>query len=108
MAQGEDRPVRQRKARAPTAKEAERMERARRAKELMGDPLMQEALDAVDDIIDKSWKNSTAQDRDIRDTAYLLHRLMVQFRAHFEAIIADGTHAAKLLELEGKNRGIGP
>jgi hypothetical protein len=75
-------------------------ERARRAATIVEDPIFIEALDAIDRVIEEGWKQSSAEDRQARDNAYMLHRLLTNLRGHFKAILVNGNNARALLQLE--------
>jgi hypothetical protein len=80
-------------------------ERGRRAEAIVMDPIFIEALDAIEKVIEEGWKNSSSGDREARDNAYLLHRLLAQLRSKFKAIMVSGTNARSLLELEETKAG---
>jgi hypothetical protein len=75
-------------------------ERGRRAEAIVNDPIFIEALDAIEKVIEEGWKNSSSGDREARDNAYLLHRLLAQLRSKFKSIMVSGTNARSLLQLE--------
>lgn len=75
-------------------------ERGRRAKAIVEDPLFIEALDEIERVIEIAWKNSSSEDRQARENAYMLQRLVTRFRGMFRQIIVSGSNAKKLLELE--------
>lgn len=88
------------KAARDPAKARAQLDRARRAEELVNNPLFIEALDAIQKVIDEGWKNSSAEDREARDNAYMLHRLLSRFRGHFKSIVVSGHNAKALLQQE--------
>ena len=97
---------------AGVRKRDERKQRAkvvkgRAAKELINNPVLVEALDAIEKEIEMGWKNSPAGDggREARDNAYLMHRLLKRLRGVLKAIIVDGGNAEKLLLLDGETTG---
>jgi hypothetical protein len=63
-------------------------------------PLLLEAFDNIEKVIDTGWKNSSSEDRQARDNAYLLHRVLSNLRSNLKAIIVSGGNAKKLLQLE--------
>jgi hypothetical protein len=75
-------------------------ERGRQAEELVNHPLLLEAFDNIEKVIDTGWKNSSSEDRQARDNAYLLHRVLSNLRSNLKAIIVSGGNAKKLLQLE--------
>jgi hypothetical protein len=78
--------------------------RADRAKRLLDDELIQEAFDKIEREIDQSWKNSPADAERERYNAYLMYRLLQNFKGHFTALVATGEHARKqLLQIEQEN-----
>lgn len=88
-------------------KQHAKVARGRAAKELMENPLLVEALDAIEKEIEIGWKNSSAGEggREARDNAYLMHRLLLRLRGTLRSIIVDGGNAEKLLSLEEEKRG---
>jgi len=74
-----------------------RKERARQADLLMKNPLLQEGLDAIEKTIEKGWKETSAEETEARERAYLLHRLVVDLRQRFRSILVDGQAADALL-----------
>jgi hypothetical protein len=81
--------------------------RGKRAEALINDPLFQEALDAISKEIEMGWKNSSAGEsgREIRDNAYLMHRLLLRLKGQFKSIMVDGGNAQKLLSVAEEERG---
>ncbi len=80
-------------------------ERARRAQDIMEDELVQEAFAELEKTIDTAWKTSIGDEREQRENAYIMYRLLQQFRSHFGQIINTGEHARKqLLELKDPSK----
>ena len=75
-------------------------ERARRAAEIVNDPIYLEALDAIRKEVIKGFLSSAAEDQKARDNAYLLNRFVNRWEAHFEAILRKGDNAKLLLAVE--------
>lgn len=81
------------------------IERARRAEEIVNDPIFVEALDNIEREIETGWKSSAAEDNKARDNAYLLHRLLTRIRKEFSAILVSGSNARALLAAEADESG---
>ena len=75
-------------------------ERGRQAETLVNHPLLVEAFDTIEKEIDKGWKDSLSTDREARDNAYMLHRVLSTLRSNLKAIIVNGNNAKVLLQLE--------
>jgi hypothetical protein len=75
-------------------------ERGRRAETLLNDPLMVEAFDTLEKKIEEAWRNSSSEDRQARDNAYLLIRLLTTLKSNLKAIMVSGNNAKVLLQLE--------
>lgn len=90
-----------------TRKLHSKVAKGRAAKELVENPILTEALDAIEKEIEMGWKNSSAEDQAGRDNAYLMFRLLKRLRGHLRQIIVDGGNAAKLLSLEEEKTGGG-
>lgn len=88
------------KPRHDPAKLRAQAERGRQADAIVNDPIFIEALDAIQKVIDEGWKNSSAEDREARDNAYMLHRLLMRLRGHFRSILVSGQAAKSLLVAE--------
>ena len=74
-------------------------DKAAEADRIVNNPLVEEAFNAIEEQIETAWKRSGAEDHDIRERAYLMHRLLGNFRQFFVSAIANGDMARKELEL---------
>jgi hypothetical protein len=83
------------------------VERARRAEELINDPLLVEAFDNVKKTIETGWQDSSGGDREAREHAYYLLRAVKAVEGKLKAIIINGANARALLELEETRSGGG-
>lgn len=87
------------------AKLQRQADRGERAKRLLGNDLLIEALDAIEAEIDQSWKSSLADDEEIRRNAYLMYRLLQNFRQQFKQAVVTGKAARKeLLNLKDPSK----
>ena len=75
----------------------EAVNRGERAERLYNDELFQEALQKIEDEITQSWKTSPADDEKGRYNAYLMHRLLQNFKSQFVRTMATGKAAKKEL-----------
>jgi hypothetical protein len=83
----------------------EQRERGERARRILEDPLVIEAFASIARTIEDGWKNSEADDHAGRHNAYLMHRLLENFRDHFARLVRTGDAAAKqLLAIEKEKR----
>lgn len=71
--------------------------RGDRAKQLMEDPLVQEAINKIEQTLIEAWQNSHANDHEGRNNAYLMQRLLKNFKSEFERAIGTGKVAKKQL-----------
>jgi hypothetical protein len=72
-------------------------ERGDRAKRLLENELLVEAFEKIEaDILDK-WQNSAADEKEQRDNAYLMHRLLQNLKAQIKQIVITGDGATKEL-----------
>lgn len=77
--------------------------RGEQAKRLLENPLIKEAFEAIEQAITDGWKNSAADDDRARQNAYLLARLLENFKQQFRTVINTGKVAEKdLLEIAEK------
>ena len=82
-------------------------DRGNRAKRFMDEKIVVEAFAAIEKEIDDGWKNSSGDDHEGRHNAYLMSRLLANFKQQFVLAIATGKVANKeLLQIkEGKENG---
>jgi hypothetical protein len=71
--------------------------RGEQAKSLYEHPFIKDAFAAVEDQILSAWKESRADEKEQRDNAYLMLRLLQNFRQQFVAAIASGEASQKEL-----------
>lgn len=64
--------------------------RGERAQRLLEDPLVVEAFEAIEQKILEGWRESRAEEREQRENAYVMHRLLQSFREHFAAHVRTG------------------
>ena len=69
-----------------------------RAKRILEDDMVVEAFAAIEKTIEDGWKDSRAHDEKGRENAYLLHRILNQFKGEFERIVRDGEVAKSGLD----------
>lgn len=72
--------------------------RGTRAKRILEDDMVVEAFAAIEKEIADGWKDSRAHDEKGRENAYLLHRILGQFKGEFERIVRDGDVAKSVLD----------
>jgi hypothetical protein len=71
--------------------------RADRARQVYEQDIVQEALAVIDKTINDAWRNSTADEKECRDNAYVMHRLLENFKQQFLHAMATGEAAKKEL-----------
>lgn len=71
--------------------------RGARAKRILEDDMVVEAFEAIEKTIVEGWKESRAGDAKGRENAYLLHKILGQFKGEFERIVRDGEAAETAL-----------
>ncbi|HAM59608.1 MAG TPA: hypothetical protein DCQ64_31035 [Candidatus Rokubacteria bacterium] len=80
-------------------------DRGARAKRLLDDELVREAFGKIGAAVQAGWENSEAGDHEGRHNAYLMHRLLKNFKAAFERIVITGGDAQKeLLRIEATKK----
>ena len=72
-------------------------ERERRAKNLLEDPLLNEAFDVLRKELMSEWEHSGSHNLDQRESIWLAVRLLERIRGHISSIVETG-HMAKILE----------
>jgi hypothetical protein len=83
----------------------EEIRRAERARALLDDPLVAEALAALERAAIEEWRATAARDVETRERAWLMLQLARRFRAHFENLVAAGTLAkGRLAALDAERR----
>lgn len=80
------------------------VERARRAQELMEDPLLIEAFQIIEDRWTQAWKNSKRVDAVGREEAYRSLTAATDFKAFFQLLLEQGENGRAVLEHLGKER----
>lgn len=80
-------------------------QRGDRARAICEDELFIEAFDAIEKRIEEGWKETQASEKQERENAYLMHRLVQNFRAHFRSLMTTGEQAKKdLLDINDPSR----
>jgi hypothetical protein len=81
------------------------LRRAERARELLDEPLLREALDAIEAQCFEDWRATTPRDIDSRERLWLMMQLGRRFRQHLESHIESGRLAkGRLAEIERERR----
>ncbi len=84
--------------------EAQR-ERGKKAEQIMSAEIVQEALEKIEGTIQKSWEGSKADDHEVRHNAYLMSRLLKNFKGEFLRAMKTGKVAEKeLLEIDKRSK----
>lgn len=90
---------------ADEGKLRQQAERGERAKRLLENELLQEAFASVEKAIDDGWKGTSAHEKEQRENAYMMHRLLGNFREHIAQVVRTGDGAAKqLLRIEQESK----
>lgn len=71
----------------------QRITRARRASEVLENPLYVEAWQAVESEIYKRWKDSPVGDVEGQHELRLMHHVLQSVKAQFDSIVRDGQMA---------------
>jgi len=74
------------------------VDRENRAKNLLNDPLYNEAFDALAEELHNTWYNSSVKEVESREQAWLSLRLLERLRLHLTSIVETGEMAKKLKE----------
>jgi hypothetical protein len=84
---------------------AEEIRRGERAQALLHDPLVAEALAALERAAIEEWRATAPHDVETRERAWLMLQLAQRFRAHFENLVASGSLArGRLAALDRERR----
>ena len=79
--------------------------RGLKAKEILEDEIVQEALTAIRNKYMEEWKKSPARDTEGRERIYVMMKIVDSFETHLNGYIAEGKLAEKILTDEkGKIR----
>ena len=84
---------------------AEKIERGRRAEQLMNDPLLNEILDEIELGIYQKWRSSKGPEHEGRHNQYLMQRLLDNLRKRMARIAYEGLHESKA-EKEERNANV--
>lgn len=77
------------------------LQRAERAKALLEDPMIKEALQSIEDELTKGWKASPAHDKDGRERIFNMICVLQSFTSFFKTAIQDGAiHAHNVQQLK--------
>jgi hypothetical protein len=71
----------------------DKIARGKRAAEILEDPLVSEALDALDSFVIDGFRGSKVGQRDEREALYFLSVAIADFKAHFRSLLQDGMFA---------------
>ena len=74
------------------------MDREIQAKNLLNDSLYNEAFDTLAEELHNTWYNSSVNDVESREQAWLSLRLLERLRLHLTSIVETGEMAKKLKE----------
>lgn len=74
--------------------------RGKQAENLLKNRLLNEAFEMIESELYEKWKATVAGEEEQRENAYLMHRMLQNFKSHFEQIVRTGKHASNLLELD--------
>lgn len=80
------------------------VERARRAQELMDDPLMVEAFQVIEDKWTQAWKHSRRVDADAREEAYRALAAAMDLRGFFQVLLEQGKNGKAIMEQKLRER----
>jgi len=83
---------------------AEQIARAQRAKLILEDPLVVEAMDAIRSHLRQAWESSPARDKEGREELYRYMRVAANFEAAFRTHIESGEIAAHQLRAEEEQK----
>lgn len=76
-----------------------------RAKSLYDDPMVQAALDSIENTVLEAIKASAADEAEVRERAYIMYRLHQNFKQQFLNAMRTGDAAKKeLLRIRDPNR----
>jgi hypothetical protein len=82
----------------------EEIRRGERARALLEDPLVAEALAALERAAIDEWRATGPEDAETRERAWLMLQLAQRFRAHFESLVSTGTLARGRLAALARER----
>jgi len=74
------------------------VDRENRARNLLNDPLYNEAFDTLAEELHNTWYNSSVTEVESREQAWLSLRLLERLRLHLTSIVETGEMAKKLKE----------
>lgn len=87
------------------AKLRQQVDRGERAKRVLENELVIEAFEKLEQTIVDSWKGSRADEEKQRDNAYVMYRLLQNFKQQFKAAITNGEVARKeLLRIQDESK----
>ena len=78
--------------------EQERVARARRTQEILEDPVMLEALQAVDATYWTEWRSSPVRDQDAREKIYQRLKALDDVLGHLKTFLEDGKLAQQQID----------
>jgi len=84
------------------------IDRAHRAKLLLGDELLSQAFADIEDALITAWRQSTSDRAPLREDAWRSLKLLEKLKAALEKHVRDGSVAERdLLEIETKRKRFG-
>lgn len=90
---------------ADEGKLREQAARGDRARRILEDDLVKEVLEKVEKRIFEGFRESTGDEQVVRERAYLMLRLLENFKAEFRTMLLTGSQASKeLLRLKDPNK----
>lgn len=80
-------------------------ERGKKAEQVMSSEIVQEAFEKIEQTIRDSWEKSDASDHEGRHNAYIMTRLLNNFRGQFAKAMSTGKVAEKeLLSIKERSK----
>jgi hypothetical protein len=82
--------------------EQEEMWRGERARQLMNEPLIKEALEEIERAIIQNWEQCPAKDIELREKLWMMYGVSKKFRSYLQSTMESGELAS--LQLAEKKR----
>ena len=86
------------------SEEKKEIREAERAKEILGDPLLQTTLDKMESEYIAKWKNSQTDEKEERDILWQLVWAIGEFRTHLSVIMQRGEFHKERLQKSLKRK----
>jgi predicted Ser/Thr protein kinase len=80
--------------------EQQEITRANRAREVLENPLMIEAMQVLRDEISGQWTNTAVRDTDGREQLWLMQRLLARLETHLRSVMTTGSMAKEQLRIK--------